>query len=64
MKEIKPNLKGIDGGGSMYLASQLKKARLTKERVYCGTYRQWPLYATSQGYVLQIADDEPEEHYK
>lgn len=64
MKEIKPALKGLDGGQMLFIAHTLKDARLYNKRIACGSYRMSPLIATPEGMILQIPDDEPEELYK
>ena len=64
MKEIKIELKGIEIGQAMDLAMTRQDARLYKKRIYCGYYRMAPLYATPEGFIVQIPDDEPEDYYK
>lgn len=63
MKEIKPILSGIPTGAMLDLALNLKEARLHKKRIHCGYYKMSPLYATPNGFILQIPDDESEDLY-
>ncbi len=64
MKIIEPTLEGIDGAGMMFLAHQRNLARLYKKRLECGTYKMFPLYATENGFELELPDDEPAHFYK